>query len=405
MSYIINILKTYWMSMLVIMILVLANPFVLNCFLPMPPFTLLYPVMFVVFFFISQSGKGGLPTEYKYVTFIVALFFVFKFIYHDDASYLTRIFFLLFVAVIFNCLIGKMHTLRFIKANNLFLTVQAVLGGIAFILFFVGALQPLIEFRLPDLRPSYFFGLTCSNAITGNVMRPAGFFDEPGALAFWGVYTLVINKLTINDKRIELALIIGLMFTLSMAYYITIALYTILFYTNSLKKIFYVVIAISFLAFIVKQMDSNSVLYQKTLGRFELNSSGQLVYNNRDKMMEVAKDIWLQNLWMGAGGQKITESGEYSADNPYETLATDGIIGTVFIYLPFLWLLITCKDKNVRKAILLLAVGYLQRPFHNNQMHFFYAYLFLFIGIYIKEGWSFNHSDIGLCKNNMNNYG
>ena len=74
MSYIINILKTYWMSILVIMILVLANPFVLNCFLPMPPFTLLYPVMFVVFFFISQSGKGGLPREYKYITFIVAVF-------------------------------------------------------------------------------------------------------------------------------------------------------------------------------------------------------------------------------------------------------------------------------------------------------------------------------------------
>lgn len=157
--------------------------------------------MFVVFFFISQSGKGGLPREYKYITFIVALFFVFKFIYHDDASYITRIFFLLLVAVILNCLIRKKQALRFIKANDFFLTVQAVLGGIAFILFFVGALQPLIEFRLPDLRPSYFFGLTCSNAIVGNVMRPAGLFDEPGALAFWGVYCLLINKLVFDNKK------------------------------------------------------------------------------------------------------------------------------------------------------------------------------------------------------------
>lgn len=118
------------------------------------------------------------------------------------------------------------------------MTVQAVLGGIAFILFFVGALQPLIEFRLPDLRPSYFFGLTCSNAIVGNVMRPAGLFDEPGALAFWGVYCLLINKLVFDNKKIELLLIIGLMFTLSMAFYIEIVIYGLLFTQKAIKRSF-----------------------------------------------------------------------------------------------------------------------------------------------------------------------
>jgi len=387
MSYIINILKTYWMSILVIMILVLANPFVLNCFLPMPPFTLLYPVMFVVFFFISQSGKGGLPREYEYITFIVALFFVFKFIYHDDASYITRIFFLLLVAVILNCLIRKKQALRFIKANDFFLTVQAVLGGIAFILFFVGALQPLIEFRLPDLRPSYFFGLTCSNAIVGNVMRPAGLFDEPGALAFWGVYCLLINKLVFDNKKIELLLIIGLMFTLSMAFYIEIVIYGLLFYTKGNKKIIYFVIGLLLAYGVILQMDENSEIYRETVGRFRLDKERGFAGNSRHQSMEDAKKQWQLNPWMGAGGQNMSEIDEYMADNPYETLATDGIMGTVILYLPFIWLFIACKNREVRCALIILAAGYMQRPFHNNLMHYFYAYMFLLISIYIKNGW------------------
>lgn len=398
--------KIYIIPLLVILALMSSYPYVFEMFMPLPPSTLSIVLFLGLFFTLSLfGGKGDLPIQYKVVSVAVAFFYVCKSIYHEDTSYITRVFFLTLVWLMLRCVVQYKQETNFIKLNNAVITLQVVLGALAMCLFFAGLMLPILEFENADGRPAFFLGLTCSNAVWGNVMRPAGFFDEPGALAFWGVYTLVINKLTINDKRIELALIIGLMFTLSMAYYITISLYTILFYTNSLKKIFYVVIAISFLAFIVKQMDPNSVLYQKTVGRFELNSSGQFVYNNRDKMMEVAKDIWLQNVWMGAGGRKIMELGEYSADNPYETLATDGIIGTVFIYLPFLWLLIACKDKNVRKAILLLTVGYLQRPFHNNQMHFFYAYLFLFIGIYIKEGWSFNHSDIELCKNNINKYG
>ena len=387
MSYIINILKTYWMSILVIMILVLANPFVLNCFLPMPPFTLLYPVMFVVFFFISQSGKGGLPREYKYITFIVALFFVFKFSYHDDASYITRIFFWLLVAVILNCLIRKKQALRFIKANDFFLTVQAVLGGIAFILFFVGALQPLIEFRLPDLRPSYFFGLTCSNAIVGNVMRPAGLFDEPGALAFWGVYCLLINKLVFDNKKIELLLIIGLMFTLSMAFYIEIVIYGLLFYTKGNKKIIYFVIGLLLAYGVILQMDENSEIYRETVGRFRLDKERGFAGNSRHQSMEDAKKQWQLNPWMGAGGQNMSEIDEYMADNPYETLATDGIMGTVILYLPFIWLFIACKNREVRCALIILAAGYMQRPFHNNLMHYFYAYMFLLISIYIKNGW------------------
>lgn len=387
MSYIINILKTYWMSILVIMILVSANPFVLNCFLPMPPFTLLYPVMFVVCFLISRSGKGRLPAEYKYITFIVALFFVCKFVYHDDTSYITRIFFLLLVAVIFNCLIKRKHELSFIKANNVFLTAQAVLGGIAFILFFIGVLQPFIEFRLPDLRPAYFFGLTCSNAVVGNVMRPAGLFDEPGALAMWGIYCLLINKLVFDDKKIEFLLIIGLIFTLSMAFYIQIVMYGLLFYTKGNKKIIYFVIGLSLAYGIISQMDESSEIYRETVGRFQFDKERGLAGNSRYQSMEDAKKQWMLNPWMGAGGQNISEIDGYMADNPYETLATDGIVGTVMLYLPFIWLFIACKNREVRCALIILAAGYMQRPFHNNLMHYFYAYMFLLIGIYIKNGW------------------
>ena len=182
-------------------------------------------------------------------------------------------------------------------------------------------------------------------------------------------------------------LIIGLMFTLSMAFYIEIVIYGLLFYTKGNKKIIYFVIGLLLAYGVILQMDENSEIYRETVGRFRLDKERGFAGNSRHQSMEDAKKQWQLNLWMGAGGQNMSEIDEYMADNPYETLATDGIMGTVILYLPFIWLFIACKNREVRCALIILAAGYMQRPFHNNLMHYFYAYMFLLISIYIKNGW------------------
>ena len=89
--------------------------------------------------------------------------------------------------------------LGFVKTYNLWLAFQVVAGSIGFILVLVGILQPIFEFRELDMRPGYFFGLFTTNTYLGGFVRNAGFYDEPGTLAFWGMYALIINKLFVDN--------------------------------------------------------------------------------------------------------------------------------------------------------------------------------------------------------------
>lgn len=52
-----------------------------------------------------------------------------------------------------------------------------------------------------DMRPGYFFGLFTTNTYFGGLVRNAGFYDEPGALAFWGIYALIINKMFVKTQK------------------------------------------------------------------------------------------------------------------------------------------------------------------------------------------------------------
>lgn len=71
-------------------------------------------------------------------------------------------------------------------------------------------------------------------------------------------------------------LIIGLMFTLSMAFYIEIVIYGLLFYTKGNKKIIYFVIGLLLAYGVILQMDENSEIYRETVGRFRLDKEEDL---------------------------------------------------------------------------------------------------------------------------------
>ena len=93
--------------------------------------------------------------------------------------------------------------------------------------------------------------------------------------------------------------------------------------------------------------------------------------DNRSDLMELAKVEFLKAPWLGVGAQNIEKRELYIADNPYETLANDGIIGTFNIYLPLLVIMLygLRRNKNIFYGALILAMGYLQRPFHVNIIH------------------------------------
>lgn len=261
---------------------------------------------------------------------------------------------------------------EFIKTYNAWLVFQAIAGAIGIVLVLCGILHPIFEFREMDMRPGYFFGLFTTNTYLDGLVRNAGFFDEPGALAFWGIYALLLNKLFVNNRKVELLLIIGLLSTLSLAYFIQLTLYICFFYSNKWKKsIVYILVlfvALKVLASFNEQMDA------AIFGRLAYNEeTGTIAGDNRSQLMDVCWDIFMTSPLIGKGAENLiaisAQTQEFVGANAFTTLASDGIIGQIIILSPFFYLLaLSRKDKRFGWAFVILITGFLQRPYDSSQL-------------------------------------
>lgn len=343
-------------------------------------------LLFAGLLVFSKGKVQSMPTFLALYSFFQSFVWFFFFLIHSDSTYLTRVFYVLLTLTILYVLVKTRSLFSFVRYHNGFIAIQAVLGAIAFVLIFIGVLPLITVFSNTFGHDIYFYGLTCTNVALDNVIRVAGFFDEPGALAAWGIYTLVFNKLFFDDRRIELSILICLLTTLSAAFFIQALLYLLFFYGSSIKgkraKNF-VVISL-FLAVIVmavfSSMRDNWVIARYTTERFQ---NGE-IKSMRYELAEEAKKTFLSNPFFGIGAKKMDE-GTYMGDNPYETLAKDGMVGTIVSYIPLLFLLLKYRKREMVAAIIVLSAGYLQRPFHMNLIHCLFLYLLCLMCYYKYE--------------------
>lgn len=359
--------------------LLVAEPYILTCMLGVNV-ELLWLIPAVLISFFSLTGNKRLPTSFLLCVSIQVLTWLLFSMLHKDNSYLTRIVFIIVTIFMLNGVNNTVGVRKIIEINNNVVCLQAVLGAIAFLLVAVGVLHPIFEYVQRDMRPAYFYGISCSNTIVGNLIRPAGFFDEPGALAAWGIYALVFNKLFYNNKKLEYLLIGSLIFTLSLAYYIQLLLYFFLFYSKNLKAAIPIALIIC-IAILYVNSDPTSELYRLTLGRLDNFGNNGFEGTSRAAMTELSKHYFESSPWVGIGAQTVENIGVYSSDNPYESLGRDGIIGTIAIYLPMIYVLMKKRNMYVLSAIAVLAAGYLQRPFHMNIMHYTMMYSFCILSL------------------------
>ena len=369
--------------LLVSVTLLSTTPYVFRQFLPLPSemVIIIITLMALICLTIYKRHLKVLPMPFNVCVVIQLFCWMLYAIIHNDTSYLTRIVYLMSTYLIIVLLSNSIGVKDFIKKNNRWITIQAILGLFAFVLIIIGLLPSLFTFQNVDGRTAYCYGLTCSNAVFGNVIRAAGYFDEPGALAFWGMYALVLNKLYIKDKKMELALIIGLLSTFSTAYYIQLLVYFLFFkIKNNTKSLLLLLVFVGIGVFVYNQGPENNI-YKLIYGRINVNEYGE-IETNRDVLTEKAKELYyLSPIW-GIGARTIEDRGEYIADNPYETLAVDGIVGTIVIYLPLLILLLLNLGRiDVIGGIVIIALGYSQRPFHLVLLHYIMLFSFLYLGV------------------------
>lgn len=278
---------------------------------------------------------------------------------------------------------SKEGLVGFYNKYNKWILIMAVLGTVTWVLATFVGFQPLSAFiERAGGTTMYNYGLTFTKSdmtYTG-MIRYAGFFDEPGAMAYWGMYALIINKLFIKNGRVELFLIICLLFTFSLGFYFQVVVYLLFFSIGKNSKFTWLsIFAVSILVLLlVNNVSSNSVLYEKTFGRItetftESQESGSIfATGNRAEYTENAKRQFLENPIFGA------KSGEEAiGNNIYENLANYGVLGCLFILFPYLYIFILAfnnKDKELLKCALIILLGFTHRPFHNALLYYFIMY-------------------------------
>ena len=284
-----------------------------------------------------------------------------------------------------NSRIGMVH---FFEKYNRWILLMAILGCVAFFMVELISFQPL--YSLPDRndgRPIFNYLLTFSKSdeFDIGIMRYAGFFDEPGAMAYWGLYAMVINRLFVNNRWIEIILGVCLLFTLSIGYYIQYAAFLLFFYVFGKKRFQTLVISILLIAVIVgvnmTKDTLNSEIYDRTFGRVEVlfgesrETNTMIAVGDRAILTENALKEFKENPFFGTSRTDVNVG-----NNVYETLALYGIIGSAFILFPFILLVIWAfkyKDLSLLKCSIVILLGFTHRPFHTNILYFFIIYSIL----------------------------
>lgn len=289
----------------------------------LPHYTVNYVLLFgVTMSYLLIRKCGQLDKPINDLIMVQVFGWIFFSLIHMDTSYYTRIILLLTTLGILRIQQDEGGSLDFCKTYDAWLVVQAISGTIGIILVLGGLLQPIFKFVEMDMRPGYFFGLFTTNTYIGGLVRNAGFYDEPGALAFWGVYALIINKLFVQNKKIEILLIVGLISTMSLAYFIQLAIYLLVFYRKqSWKLIMIVAVILITLKFITSY---NEAMDNAFWGRLQYDeSTGTISGDNRSVLMERCWRIFCDYPIIGMGARNLVSP---------EVTSEYGFVGANFFF-------------------------------------------------------------------------
>jgi hypothetical protein len=352
---------------LIFLFLLLSPPFVFELFPSMPGWKIFNLITFppMLAFAIAKKYKLMGGNIRGLMQFWIICWLIFSII-HQDMIYISRC----LITVIALLTVSVINGIGLRQFCKLFIYIMALFSFLGAIFFFIELflhVSPIFEYENADGKTGYFFGITCTNAFNPlyYTIRYSGFFDEPGAMGLWGGVALLLNKLLFDNKRIELVLIISLLFTFSLGYFASLFLYALFFLLDKKMKI-WILPLLLLLSISIVFIIQNEHLYNITFGRMTYDSStGTIEGNNRHDAQIYAEKCFLESPIVGIGAQKaleLDERGMSINDNIYSPLARDGVFGVLIIYLPFVsCLLMSRKNKLALKCMLIFALSFFHR--------------------------------------------
>lgn len=368
----------------------------------------LYPGVYTLVWFDSVVGiicmffcvlyitahKSNMPNIDKTFLTIMGLWWLYFtlriFIYNESESLETAnsiIYSLIFIYFSITALGHK-------KAWNYFLWFHIFMLVLCFIgmgLLILGhPLEVISDYIINDGQRILNYGLffTKTHDIPGVdellFTRPCGFYDEPGSFAFMCFLVLMINKLYINNKKIEYLFLFGGFVTLSLAHFVTAFLYYCFFI---LKKknigiaIFVVIIILLF--YLIKPSDPSSFIFSvwnMIFGRIEDFLTGSDDSRDYDASYKVFEAFFV------TGGNQTSLIKAYP-DAEISTiwffLGRNGIIGSLLyltIFIKPLRMHWNNTNKDGLKLLIILLANFCQRPYLHFPIIMFAIYLAFYAG-------------------------
>ena len=323
----------------------------------------------ILLIFLFKPQRLTLRFDILILTLFQIAFYIFGIFYYKDFSLINYIIQICSLLIIVLFIINYIGFSSFIVSFIYVMSTMGVLGCIALFWHILFGITPIFSVSYGD-DVSYFLGITTTNVFIDaqgiRILRFSGFFDEPGTFALFSLFSLILNKIYLNNSRLEKILIVSTLFTLSIAFYFSLVVYLGLYYFNIKKLLLF--FFVGFLIFVLFEYfkESNPVvtrLYDFTIGRLFFKSDG-LESSNRGGLMENDLKIFSSFPLLGVGN-----SVEVGGANLFSVFARFGIIGWLFYNIFILYLLVVSlfrfnlKNRSVYiKSLVLLILIMFYRP-------------------------------------------
>ncbi len=329
---------------------------------------------FVIVFLISMlfliKENLGFKKWFVYLTLLLLITSIFTCLYWADIRYLSIPSFLI-LALFLIQFAGKRVLNKAIDYSSIFILVILVLSVVGFALAFSG-LNPLFDFPNPDGRTNYVFYTTLSNAYIGDVIRPAGIYDEPGALSLYACAVAALRHLMNKDNKVTWAILLLGFVTFSLAHLIYVVFHLLAekFNYKNLSKML-IGFLIAFLA--VFATHTEDLVQKKLLNRLLMSDDTVSIKgDNRSFRMFNAIDLIKHKpsiIFFGVGPTYRFEYKEHKAEypnmgaNPLSPIVFNGLLISWPYYITLMFLFLSPIFGTKYWVSFGFGLLLLQRPF------------------------------------------
>jgi hypothetical protein len=248
--------------------------------------------------------------------------------------------------------------LAVLAAGSLAGQVYAYLGG-----------APLLVIDNPDGRPASLYAFTMTNDVLDNLIRPAGIFDEPGALAFYICMTAACRSVLAMPRKGTWLLLAGGLPTLSLAHLMYMAAHLLserLLSPRALRALLAGALALGAAAL---HPALQRTLEERIAARLVMED-GRLAGDNRSELLEnAAAYLDLRTAVAGLDPRCITdwETCQRSYRRFGENVLTPLVQGGILMSWPYYAVLAVLLAGGLRARARLVEAGVaallLQRPY------------------------------------------